>query len=162
MTLEPFGSILGALGSIASFISAFALWKQRTSWVLPAALLLIFALTALSSYFSYQYFQLTQPVVVRRAKQDALRSSIQAFLAKYPTAPSYWEPGQNEGIIKSGLIILELHKDLFPDSYAKIRSDVDADISFAQQHRDGQDQRAAMYTAAKNVLTVLKALAGGT
>lgn len=98
---------------------------------------------------------------MRHAKQVELQSSIKVFLAKYPAEPTYWEPGQNEGIVKSGLIILELNKDLFPESYAKIRGDIDADMAFVQQHRDKQEHRAAMNAAAKNVITILRALASG-
>jgi hypothetical protein len=158
--LEPFGTILGALGSIASLVSLVALWKTNKPWLLRGLLVLVFVLTALSSFFSFKYFTITQPEAVRKAKQVELKSAVQAFLKDNPIQPSYWEPGQNEGIIKSGLIILELHKDLFPDSYSKIREDIKADIEFAQQHRDTQNNRDAMDAAAKNILTILKALAG--
>jgi len=159
--VEPFGSILGALGSIASLVSLVTLWKQGQSKALRGALLIVFVLTGLSSYLSYQYFQVTQPEAVLRAKQGALRSSIQAFLSKNAIEPSYWEPGHNEGIVKGGLIILELNKELFPDSYARIRADIEADMAFVQQHRNQEEHRLAMDAAAKNIITILRALAGG-
>lgn len=109
---------------------------------------------------TYRYFQLSQPEVARQARQAALRSSAQAFLATNNLDPSYWDPGMNEGIVKGGLILLELNRDLFPDTYSKIRSDIDADLAFVQQHRDEQSHRAAMEAAAKNVVTIIRALAG--
>lgn len=158
--MEPFGTILGALGSIASLVSIVALWSTYKPWLLRSLLILVFVFTALSSFFSFKYYTTTQPEAVRKAKQAELKSSIQAFLKDNPIQPSYWEPGQNEGIVKSGLIILELNKDLFPDSYSKISEDIKVDIEFAQQHRDTQNNREAMDAAAKNILTILKALAG--
>lgn len=98
--------------------------------------------------------------MTRRAKQTELRAAVQAFLSKTALESDYWEPGQNEGIVKSGLIILELNKELFPDSYNKIRADVDADIAFVQQRRGTEQHRQVMDAAAKNMLATLSALAG--
>lgn len=158
--MEPFGSILGALGSIASLVSLVALWKKGQGWALRLALCAIFGLTGFSAVLSFRYFQATRPEAIRLAKQVALRGSVKEFLRSNSIDASYWSPGQNEGIVKSGLILLEMNKDLFPDSYSRIRADIDADIAFAQQHRDSQEQRVAMDVAAKNMLTLLKALAG--
>lgn len=158
--MEPFGSILSALGSIASIASLAAIWKAERGWLLRSAFISIFILTATSSYLSYQYYELTQPEGIRESKQIELRAAIKEFLSKTPINSSYWEPGQNEGIIKSGLIILELYRDLFPETYLRIKKDIDADITYAQQYRDKEEQRRALDTAAKSILTTLKALSG--
>jgi hypothetical protein len=67
--LEPFGTILGALGSIASLVSLVALWKTNKPWLLRGLLILVFVLTALSSFFSFKYFTTTHPEAVGNANQ---------------------------------------------------------------------------------------------
>lgn len=158
--MELYGSILGALGSIASIVSLAAVWRAHPSWLLRFSFVVIFSLTASSAYFSYQYYQVTKPEIVRAAKQAELNAAAKRFISNNQMTTSYWVSGENEGIIKSGLILLELYKELYPDTYARIKSDIDADLDYAQKHRDGQEQRQAMETAAKSIIKTIKTLAG--
>lgn len=158
--MEPFGSILGALGSIASIISLVALWKKGGTWILRGLLLSVAALTVLSSYFSYQYFALTKPAVERLAKQESLRTAVQGFIKNNYAEVTQFDIGANEGIVNSGLIILEIHQELFPDTYKKIKSEFITDNEFVQNYRDKHEHRRASEVAAQRMLTLLKALAG--
>jgi hypothetical protein len=76
----------------------------------------------------------------------------------FPQSPSLYSPGKNEGIVKSGLIILEMNKELYPDSYSMIRSDVQKELLYVQEHRD--NNREVIYNLAENLYLVLKALSG--
>ena len=158
--MELYGSILGALGAIASIVSLAAAWRAHPSWLLRFSFFLIFALTTSSAYFSYQYYQVTKPEMVRAAKQAELTAAAKKFISNNQMTTSYWVPGENEGIIKSGLILLELYKELYPDAYVRIKSDIDADLDYAQKHRDEQEQRQSMETAAKSIIKTIKTLAG--
>lgn len=158
--MELYGSILGALGSIASIVSLVAAWRTNPSWLLRFSFFLVFSLTTSSAYFSYQYYQVTKPEAVRAAKQAELNAAAKRFITNNQMTTSYWVPGENEGIIKSGLILLELYKELYPDAYARIKSDIDADLDYAKKHRDEQQHRQSMETAAKSIIKTIKTLAG--
>lgn len=160
METELFGIILGAMGSVASLISLLFSLQRHTSRLISMSLALILLLTGTSSYFSYQYYQISKIGVIKQKQRELMQTTIRSFLDDYPTSPSYWNPGQNEGIVKSGLIILEMNKELFPETYDKIKSDIEKDMVYAQQHRDQQEHRQAIKVAADNIYFVLKTLSG--
>jgi F0F1-type ATP synthase membrane subunit a len=112
--LEPFGSILGAAGSIASLISLYFCWKISETWGLRISLIFVLLLAGCSSYFSFQYYESTKPELVRQKKQQELREAIKKFINEDSLHASYYEPGESEGLINSGLIILEQYKELYP------------------------------------------------
>lgn len=158
--MELYGSILGAIGSVASIISLIVFWSNNDSLRLRGALFTILILTGLSTYFSYNYYVTTQPEIVRGAKQAELRKAAKKFLADNRYYSSYWNTGKNEGFIKSGLILLELYKELYPDTYQRIKSDVNLDMAYAQNFRDKAHQRQSMQTAAESIRMTIKSLAG--
>jgi len=160
---EIFGVILGAMGSIASLISLiFSISKGRESIKLSVSLLLVVFLTGTSSYFSYQYYKVTQPEYIKTQKMTQLRASAKSFISQHPTFRSYWEEGINEGVAKSGLIVLEMHKDLFPENYASIKSDIEKDIAYSKEHRDSSGQRQSLEAAAELIYSTMTTLAGGS
>lgn len=154
--MDYFGSILGAIGSIASLVSLIAFWRSESAWRLRIALIIIVILTASSSYLSYQYYAATRPEIVRQERQQALRKAAQTYIQTNSLTTSYWQPGVNEGIVKSGLAILEVYKEVIPETYASIKLDIEEDMNFGQQHRDKEEQRQALETAAKNMITLFK------
>ncbi|MFQ5753401.1 MAG: hypothetical protein ACE5HI_15535 [bacterium] len=157
-----FGVIFGAMGSAGSLISLiFSLTKGKENWKLSASLAVIMLLTGTSAYFSYRYYEVTKSENIKQKMRGNLETDAQAFLNQYPTFTSYWNSGQNEGIAKSGLLILEMYKDLYPENYDKIKSDIYEDVNFAQEHRDESQQRQAMKNAAENVYHIFKTLAAG-
>lgn len=158
--MDLFGSILGAMGSIASLVSLIAFWRSASAWRLRVSLILIVILTASSSYFSYQYYASTRTGIVRQERQQALREAANNFIQTNSLTTSYWQPGVNEGIVKSGLAILEVYNDVIPDTYTLIRFDMGEDVKFGKQHRDKEEQRQALDNAAKTMITLFKTLAG--
>jgi hypothetical protein len=158
--MELYGSILAALGSIASLISLVSVWKGHEQKLLRFSFILIFVLTTSSAFFSYKYYESTKPEVVRAARHAELKSAARLFLSNKPLNPSYFEPGENEGIIKSGLILLELYKDLYPETYARIKTDIESDLKYAQSHRNKSEQRESLDSAAKAILKVISILSG--
>lgn len=155
MNIELFGSALSALGSIASLISIIFIVKRENKRIF-IALLLILALTTSSSYYSYKYFQSTNDKYILETKKFEFKSAAKSFVNTYPSL-SYWEPGQNEGVANSGLLLLEMYKDLFPETYLKIKKDFENDTNFSKENRDQAGQRQSLETAAKNIYTLIKA-----
>ena len=150
------------MGFAVSFTSLiFSLPKRKENWKISISLAVIMLLTGTSAYFSYRYYQVTKPENVKQKMRGNLQTDAQAFLNQYPTFTSYWNSGQNEGIAKSGLLILEMYKDLFLENYNVIKSDIYEDVNFAQEHRDQSQQRQAMKNAAENVYHIFKTLAPG-
>ncbi len=161
METELFGVLLGAMGSIASLISLiFSIAKGKESIRLSVSLLVIVCLTGTSSYFSYKYYEVTQPEYIKAKKIENLKASAKAFVEQHPSFRSYWKAGENEGIAKSGVIVLEMHKDLFPDNYKSIKADIEKDISYSKKHRDQAAQRQSLEAAAQTIYSTMKTLAG--
>ena len=132
--MEPFGSILGAVGSIASLISFFFSWKFSETWGLRVSLFFVFILAGFSSYFSYQYYESTKPEIVRQQKQKELRIAVKEFIGNDSLYASYFSPGESEGIINSGLIILEQYKELFPEQYLRIKQQIISELKYAKNN----------------------------
>ena len=162
--LEPFGSILGALGSVASLISLYFCWKISEKWWLRISLFLVFILAGLSSYFSYQYYESTKPEVVRQNKQKELRLAVKEFINGTSFHASYYEPGESEGIINSGLIILEQYKELYLDQYERIKNGIESELKRAKEIDDRQsiEYRDLMKQTGKSMGVTLEKLAGAS
>lgn len=161
MEFDLFGVVLGAMGSIASLVSLlFSISKGKESIRISIALFLIMCLTGTSSYFSYNYYKVTQPTYIKSQKIKELKKSAQSFIKQHPSFRDYWNEGKNEGIAKSGLIVLELHKDIFPDNYDSIKKDIEKDIAYSKEHRDESGQRQSLEAAAQAIYSTMQTLAG--
>lgn len=162
--LEPFGSILGAVGSVASLISLYFCWKISETWGLRISLFFVFILAGCSSYFSFQYYESTKPEIVRQNKQKELRVAVKEFINGTSLHASYYEPGESEGIINSGLIILEQYKELYPDQYLRIKQQIESELRRAKEIDDRQSiaYRELMEQTGKSMGVTLKKLAGAS
>ena len=161
MKFDLFGVVLGVMGAIASLISlVFTVAKGRNSTALSISLALIFILTCTSSFFSYKYYKVTQPEFIKAKQIESLTKSAKTFIMEYPSFRYYWEEGENEGIAKSGLLILEMHKNLFPDNYETIKADIEKDIEYSKEHRNESGQRHALKSAAQTIYSTMRTLAG--
>jgi hypothetical protein len=162
METELFGVILGAMGAVASLIMLLFFLKQHASWQITVSLAIIILLTGTSSFFSYQYYQISKREIVEQRQRELMQATIRSFEYTFSTPPYSDAPGRNKGIVKSGLIILEMNKNLFPETYVKIKSDIEKDIAYTQQYRDKYKQRPVMQKAAESIYFILKALSGKT
>jgi len=162
--LEPFGSILGAAGSIASLISLYFCWKISETWGLRISLIFVLLLAGCSSYFSFQYYESTKPELVRQKKQQELREAIKKFINEDSLHASYYEPGESEGLINSGLIILEQYKELYPEQYLRIKQQVESELQRAKEinDRESSSYRELMNQTGKSMGVTLKKLAGAS
>jgi len=152
-----YGIILGAIGSMASILAlVLQLYKEKKQHKLTFLLVLILILTCSSSYLSYKYYETTQPERIRMKKQESLSESAKSFIDTYPSFRSYWDAGENEGIAKSGLLILEMHQDLFPETYIQIKNDLEEDLKFGREFRNQEEQRFTSQTSAKQIYNILK------
>lgn len=157
--MDILSTILGAVGSVASIVSLLFYWKGDKK-IVKVLMFVVVITTGAATIFSYKYYQSSQPDRIRKEKMDSLRSAIRSYIYGNKLSSNYWNSGDNEGIINSGLAILEINKELFPDTYAKIKSDIESDLKFSQQHRDSGDERYAVSKAANNIVMTLKALSG--
>lgn len=160
--LEPFGSILGAVGSVASLISLYLSWKVSESWGLRISLAFVVLLAGLSSYLSYQYYDSTKPEMLRQKKQQELRTAVKEFIDGDRLNASYYQPGESEGIINSGLIILEQYKELYPEQYQRIKDQIESDLQSAKSISDRKSPayRELMEQTGVSMGVTLKRLAG--
>ena len=121
-------------------------------------------LAGCSSYFSFQYYESTKPELVRQKKQQELREAIKKFINEDSLHASYYEPGESEGLINSGLIILEQYKELYPEQYLRIKQQVESELQRAKEinDRESSSYRELMNQTGKSMGVTLKKLAGAS
>lgn len=56
-------------------------------------------------------------------------------------------------IANSGVSVLEVHKDLFPENYESIKADIERDIESSKKHRN---QSGALEAAAQTIYKTMK------
>lgn len=161
MKTEIFGFVLGIMGALASLILLiYTITKEKKQLALIISLILILILTGTSSFFSYKYYSVTQPEYIKTRQLESLTQSAKNFIDEYPSFRDYYDEGENEGIAKSGLVILEMHRELFPDSYETIKADIELDIKYSKENRDKSGQSQSLETAAQTIYSTMRTLAG--
>lgn len=157
MNIELFSVVIGGMGSVASLVTLiFAIKKDNTQTAISLALIL--TLTATSSIFSYKYYVATNKEYILENKRAELRETATSFINKYPEFTNYWNEGQNEGIANSGIIVLEMYRDLFPENYERIRNNTQQDIEKAKNATMDSQKREFLEGSAENIYLLMKTL----
>lgn len=81
------------------------------------------------------------------------------MLKSYPNYISYYEPGENEGVLYGTLVLLEKNKDIFPETYELYKKDVIQKIEKSNRETDIFRRREQMEIAGKAAMQFLKLLA---
>jgi hypothetical protein len=150
-----FGAILAAFGSIASVISLLRDVTGRREVAHGTKVLLFFiaVLTTASAAFSFMYYNSTNNERIQSRQWQAASDDAWEFFRtyKYPIAGF---SGENEGIVRAGMIVFEKYKQLFPQNYERLVTDVE---EYRIRSRDGD--RVATLTSARMIYDSMRFLA---
>jgi len=153
--------IISFVGSVASILSLIlsikSKWFKKT-WVniVMYAFLLITSSSSGILFYLYKQSVDTQLQIENRkliVKQEAIN-----LLNSAPAYISYYEPGENEGLLYSTLSLLEKNKDLFPETYEVYKRDVIEKIESVNKEDDFYKKREKMEIAGNAALRLLKSL----
>ena len=94
----------------------------------------------------------------RRRKQE-IKHEAKKILDSSPTYISYWDPGENEGLLYSTLGLLERNRDIYPEMYELYKENVLHKINKANNEDDLSKRREQLEIAGSSALQLLKTLA---
>lgn len=149
-------SVASSILSIAGFILSI---KRNDSIRNRIFYFLIIILTVTTSYLYTQYKQVTdEQLNIERRKQE-IKNEARNILASSPTYISYWDPGENEGLLYSTLGLLERNRDIYPEMYEVYKENVMHKINKANDEDDLSKKREQLEIAGASALQLLKTLA---
>ena len=149
-------SVASSILSIAGFILSI---KRNDSTRNRIFYFLIITLTVTTSYLYTQYKQVTdEQLNIERRKQE-IKNEARNILASSPTYISYWDPGENEGLLYSTLGLLERNRDIYPEMYEVYKENVMHKINKANDEDDQSKKREQLEIAGASALQLLKTLA---
>ena len=149
-------SVASSILSIAGFILSI---KRNDSIRNRIFYFLIITLTVTTSYLYTQYKQVTdEQLNIERRKQE-IKNEARNILASSPTYISYWDPGENEGLLYSTLGLLERNRDIYPEMYEVYKENVMHKINKANDEDDQSKKREQLEIAGASALQLLKTLA---
>ena len=138
-------TIISVAASILSIIGFILSIKCKDSIINKICYILIIILTVATSYLYTQYKHVTD-----EAKK---------ILDSSPTYISYWDPGENEGLLYSTLGLLERNRDIYPEMYELYKENVLHKINKANNEDDLSKRREQLEIAGSSALQLLKTLA---
>lgn len=153
--------ILSIVGSVASIISLGISFKQnwvKKIWISRITFLLLFITSILSGTFFYLYKQSVNKQLQIENRKLIVKQEATNLLKSAPIYISYYEPGENEGLLYSTLSLLEKNKDLFPETYEVYKRDVIEKIESVNKEDDIFKKREKMEIAGNSALRLLKSL----
>lgn len=152
-------TIISVAASILSIIGFILSIKCKDSIINKICYILIIILTVATSYLYTQYKHITdEQLCIERRKQE-IKHEAKKILDSSPTYISYWDPGENEGLLYSTLGLLERNRDIYPEMYELYKENVLHKINKANNEDDLSKRREQLEIAGSSALQLLKTLA---
>ncbi len=152
-------TIVGFTGSIASIIGFVMSIIKKDKIRNKILYFIIFVLSAFAVYSYHLYKQETDERLKIENRKQEVRLEAQELLKSYPSYISYYNPGENEGVLYGILVLLEKNKDIFPETYESYKKDVLQKIETSNNESDMYKRREQMEIAANSAMQFLKSLA---
>lgn len=152
-------TVVGFLGSIASIIGFVMSIIKKDKIRNKILYSVIFVLSAITAYSYHLYRQETDERLRIESRKQEIRLEAQDLLKSYPSYISYYNPGENQGLLYGILVLLEKNKDIFPETYESYKKDVLQKIETSNNEPDMYKKREQMEIAANSAMQFLKSLA---
>lgn len=149
-------SVLGSIISIISWLKSINLKDSKRNIIMY---FIISALSVTTSITFAAYKHATDPQLESKRRKEALKIEAKALLEKMPSYISYCEPGENEGIVYSILILLEENSDIFSETYEQYKINVISKIEKANNECDVYEKRKLLDEAGNSAKRILQSLA---
>lgn len=149
-------TIISVAASILSIIGFILSIKCKDSIINKICYILIIILTV-ALYTQYKHVT-DEQLSIERRKQE-IKHEAKKILDSSPTYISYWDPGENEGLLYSTLGLLERNRDIYPEMYELYKENVLHKINKANNEDDLSKRREQLEIAGSSALQLLKTLA---
>lgn len=150
--------ILSGLASILSIIGfVISVMKQDNRNKSLYIFILILSVTTL--FFFHRYKTEMEQKLCEERIREQIRMEAQEIKSSFPNFISYYEPGQNEGVLYAALIFLEKYKDRNPDTYEIYKENVIKKLDKANNVKSDYERRELMEQAGKTAKQIIETLA---
>lgn len=149
-------SILGSIISIISWLASINLKDSKRNIIMY---FIISVLSVMTSITFAAYKHATDPQLELERRKEVLKIDAKALLEKMPSYISYYEPGENEGVVYSILILLEGNRDIFSETYEQYKTNVISKIEKANNECDVYEKRKLLEEAGNSAKQILRSLA---
>ena len=129
-------SVVSNLGSIASIIGLIFIFVNKgATHTIKVLISIVVILSCYTSYliekntkYESAHYQRIANSFSKSMKERELSRQAKSLVGTLPVYTNSYKPGDNEGIIYITLRFMELHKEEFPELYARYKSNVLSDI----------------------------------
>ena len=157
--MDNFITIINVSASILSIYFFILSIKNKDSIISKFWYIFIIILTIFTAYSYAQYKQVTDEQLNIEKRKQEIKNEAKNILDSSPTYISYWEPGENEGLLYSTLGLLERNRDIYPEMYEVYKENVIHKINNANDEEDFSKKRKQLEIAGASALQLIKALA---
>lgn len=152
-------TIINVSASILSIYFFILSIKNKDSIISKFWYIFIIILTIFTAYSYAQYKQVTDEQLNIEKRKQEIKNEAKNILDSSPTYISYWEPGENEGLLYSTLGLLERNRDIYPEMYKVYKENVMHKINKANEEDDFSKKREQLEMAGASALQIIKTLA---
>lgn len=156
--MDSLYTVIGFVGSVVSIIGWVMSLRYKDKTRNKIMYFIIFILSGLTAFTFHLYKQETDERLKLENRKQEVKLEAQNMLKNYPDYISYYEPGENEGLLYGTLVLLEKNKDIFPETYELYKKDVIQKIEKSNRETDIFRKREQMEIAGKAAMQFLKLL----
>lgn len=156
------GSIASIIGLILAIINNVVKINnlEKKHNVINIVLYIIILILCIFGGVSYhKYKKEVEKQLDYELRKNRTQTEAKAILDSFPPYGSYFNPGDNEGIVFSTLFFLEKNNTFWPDSYNLFKNNTENVIDQYNKEPDEQKKREIMEPAANQAIRVMKSLA---
>lgn len=157
--MDNFITIINVSASILSIYFFILSIKNKDSIISKFWYIFIIILTIFTAYSYAQYKQVTDEQLNIEKRKQEIKNEAKNILESSPIYISYWEPGENEGLLYSTLGLLERNRDIYPEMYEVYKENVIHKIKKANDEDDFSKKREQLEMAGASALQIIKTLA---
>jgi hypothetical protein len=150
--------ILGGLGSIASIIGLTVAFIKDNNIRNKVFYSIIVLLTISTTVVSYKYKKAIDDKLNIQLRKAQMKADAKQLLRNLPATISYFQAGENEGVIYSTLTLLEANKDIFPDTYDLFKQNVIKRLEKVNSETESSKKSEQLELAGNSALQFLKSL----
>lgn len=155
--MENLYIFISGLGSLTSIVGWCMNLKDSKRNIIMYSIISVLSILTSITFLAYKRATDRQLELMHRKKE--LKTEAKVLLENTPSYISYYEAGENEGVVYSILILLEGNKDIFPETYEMYKTNVISKIEKANNESDVYTKRDLLEEAGKASKQILKSLA---
>ena len=151
-------TFLGVIGSIASIVSFYASTNLHATKLSKVMMCISITSISIAIILSIQYQNVVRASYQRSAKIIELSITAEKFIRNNPPLVDYETSGASEGLARAGLAILEIYKEILPDTYIDTRKQIECDTVYAKDSHNPETIQKSLNHSAQTITKLFDTL----